>query len=253
MSNEPSKRGKTDLAVLEQIDKQLAAEAKSIKEQVSAGGGGPRLTINANGNWQTPDGAELGPSIRVIVLDFLTRHTWYPHPYQKGNPLPPGCFAVGKVLSQMAPDESAPEKQHDTCSGCPMNEWGSAATGNGKACTQRRELAVILEEQAEDLENAEIFVISLSPTQIKVFDGFARQCERILNGPPIKAVVSIEAVPVPGARYFGVSFVEIAKNENVADHFQLREEALALLDVLPDTTGYIPSSQKPGKAPAARR
>lgn len=249
MSNELSKKvAKTDLAT---IDAQLAAE--SIKEQVSAGGGGPRLSINSNGNWQTPDGAELGSSIRVIVIDFLTRHTWYPHPYQQGNPLPPGCFAVGKTLAKMAPPDNVPERQHETCAGCPMNEWGSAAVGNGKACTQRRELAVILEEQAEDLENAEIFVISLSPTQIKFFDGFARQCERILNGPPIKAVVTIEAVPVQGARYFSVAFNDIARNEYYADHFQLRDEALALLDVLPDTTGYVPSTQKPGKAPLARR
>lgn len=251
MSNETkslSRISKTDLAA---IDKQLATE--SIKEQVSAGGGGPRLTINANGSWQTPDGAELGPSIRVIVVDFLTRHTWYPHPYQKGNPLPPGCFAIGKVLSKMAPDTTSPEKQHDTCAGCPMNEWGSAAVGNGKACTQRRELAVILEEQAHDLDNAEIFVISLSPTQIKVFDGFVRQCDRIFNGPPIKAVVNIEAVPVAGARYFGVSFTDLAPNELYAEHFTLRDEALNLLEVLPDITGYVPSTQKPGKAPAARR
>lgn len=243
-------RTKTDLAL---IDKQLASESQSIKEMVAAGGGGPRLTINNNGNWQTPDGAEIGPSIRVVVLDFITRHTWYPHPYQKGNPLPPGCFAVGKNLGAMAPDDSSPERQHETCNGCPMNEWGSAAVGNGKACTQRREAAVILEEQANDIENAEIFVISFSPTQIKHFDGFVRQCERLLGGPPIKAVISIDAVPVPNARYFSVGFTDIAPNELYADHFQLRDEALGLLDVLPDTTGYVPSTQKPGKAPVARR
>lgn len=238
---------KTDLAT---IDAQLAME--SIKEQVSAGGGGPRLTINNNGSWQTPDGAELGPSIRGVVIDFVTRHTWYPHPFQKGNPLPPGCFAVGKTLANMAPDSSSPEMQHETCNGCPMNEWGSGQ-GNGKACTQRRELAFILEEQANDIENAEIFVISVSPSSNKYFDGFARQCERLLNGPPIKAVVTIEAQPVPNARYFSLAFGDLQPNELYAEHFQLRAEAMALLDVLPDTTGYVPSTDKPGKPMPARR
>lgn len=242
---------KTDLST---IDAQLAAESQSIKEQVSAGGGGPKLTIGNSGRWVTPDGLELSESIRVVVVDFITSHTWYPHPYQRGNPLPPGCFAVGKVIANMAPDSSSPEMQNPTCAGCPQNEWGSAASGNGKACTQKRRLAVILEEQFEDIENAEIFIVEITPSSIKHFDTFARQAEKLLNGPPIKATVLMTAEQVKDARYYAVTFSDIQPNENYAEHFQLRQEAMAMLDVLPDTTGYVRSDEKPGKpAPATAR
>lgn len=242
---------KTDLAT---IDQQLAAE--SIKEQVSAGGSGPKLTINNNGRWSTPDGAELDSTISVIVIDFVSKNTWYPHPYQAGNPLPPGCFAVGKVLANMAPAPESPEPQHDTCHGCAHDQWGSSATGKGKACKNAREIAVILEEQAQDLDNAEIFIISIPPTSIKFFDGFARTVDRVLSGPPIKAVVDLVATSVPNARYFSMQFDNIRANPDYADHFQLREEASLLLEALPDTSNYIPSTEKPSRpaaAPPARR
>lgn len=241
---------RTDLST---IDAQLAAE--SIKEQVSAGGSGPRLSINNNGRWSTPDGAELDSTISVIVIDFMSKNTWYPHPYQAGNPLPPGCFAIGKVLANMQPCPESPEPQHDTCAGCPHDQWGSSATGKGKACKNARELAVILEEQAGDLENAEIFIISIPPTSIKFFDGFARTTERVLSGPPIKAIVDISAVQKSGARYFEMQFDNIRANPDYADHFTLREEASVLLEATPDTSNYVPSDQKPTRpaAAAARR
>lgn len=233
-------------ADIAKIDEKLSAE--SIKQQVSSGASAPRLTINANGRWQTPDGAELDTSIRVVVVDFVSKNMWYPHPYQKGNPLPPNCMAVGKVLAEMAPHEDSPEPQHETCRGCPMDEWGSSATGAGKACKNTRELAVLLADQAQDLEEAEMFIISIPPTSIKHFDGFARQCERLLNGPPIKAVVNIEAVPVPGTRYFSMSFNGLEPNEQYPEHFMLRDEALALLEVMPDTSNFVPANQRPGPA-----
>jgi hypothetical protein len=253
MSKEKSvavRPAKTDLAT---IDQQLAAE--SIKDQVSAGGSGPRLSINTNGRWSTPDGAELDTTISVIVVDFVSKNTWYPHPYQAGNPLPPGCFAIGKVLANMQPCPESPEPQHDMCHGCAHDQWGSSATGKGKACKNSRELAVILEEQAADLDNAEIFIISVPPTSIKFFDGFARQVERVLGGPPIKAVVDITAMPVPGTRYSTMNFENVRANSDYADHFQLREEATAMLEAIPDVSNYVSSNQKPTRAaaPAARR
>lgn len=237
---------KTDLST---IDAQLAAE--SIKEQVSAGGSGPRLTINNNGVWSTADGAELESTISVVVIDFMSKNTWYPHPYQAGNPLPPGCFAIGKVLANMQPHPDSPEPQSDMCHGCPHDQWGSSATGKGKACKNARELAVILEEQADDLDNAEIFIISVPPTSIKFFDNFARSVERVLSGPPIKAIVDIKAVQKSGARYFEMQFDNIRANPAYADHFQLRGEATAMLEATPDTSNYVPSNQKPTRPAAA--
>lgn len=239
---------KTDLST---IDAQLAAE--SIKEQVSAGGGGPRLSINSNGRWATPDGAELEETISVVVIDFMSKNTWYPHQYMPGNPLPPGCFAIGKVLANMAPSPESPEIQHDTCAGCPHDQWGSSATGKGKACKNTRELAIILEEQMDDLDNAEIFIIQVPPTSIKFFDGFARTVDRVLNGPPIKAIVDITAVPVKGASYFTMAFDNVRANPAYAEHFQLRTEATPMLEALPDTSNYVPSNQKPTRPAAAGR
>jgi hypothetical protein len=230
---------RTDIAAIEQ---QLSAEAENIRQTISSGGA-PKISISRAGQFTGPDGLDMGTEIRGVVVEYISANRYYPHQFDPANPAPPVCFAFGKKLNEMAPAPEAPEPQADACTGCPMNEFGSK--GKGKACKNTRELAFILEEDLEAPE-PRLYLISVPPTAIKSFDAFANLCSRVLSGPPIKAVVSIKAVPQ--GTYTTMVFSDPDNNPNYAEHFGLRDEALALISQLPNMDNYVPSA--PARAAA---
>lgn len=233
---------RTDVAAL---DAKFANEAEQVKQMISAPGA-PKISINRAGNFQLPDSSELGNEIRVVVIDFITANRYYPGIYNAQNPTPPVCFAFGKVLADMAPSANSPEPQSDKCKGCPMDEFGSALTGRGKACKNTRELAVILEEDLE-ADEPNIYQISVPPTGIRSFDGFVAQCLRVVSGPPIKAIVTIKAVPQ--GTYTTLQFADADNNPEYAYHAQFMEMARELISKEPDLSNYVPSSQQKGARP----
>lgn len=243
-----------------EVDKQLSTEAQSIRQTISAGAV-PKITISRNGTFVGPDGLELGEEISGVIVDFVSANKFYPHAYNANNPLPPVCFAFGKVIADMKPDPSSPEMQDEVdehtgeglgCASCPRNQFGSALNGGkGKACKNTRELAFILEE---DLENpdATMYLISVPPTAIRSFDACANLIGRMWDGPPIKAIVKITARPQ--GQYTTMTFEAKAKNEQYPEHFQLRKEAEGLILQLPDLSNYVPSNkQPPAPAPTPAR
>lgn len=240
---------------VEEVDKALSTEAQSIRQTISAGAI-PKITISRNGTFVGPDGLELGEEISGVVIDYVSSNKYYPHAYNANNPLPPVCFAFGKVIAQMQPDEASPEPQggeEGDCHSCPLNQFGSALNGGkGKACKNTRELAFLLEE---DLENpdATMYLVSVPPTGIRSFDGFANMVARMFDGGPIKAVVKIKAVPQ--GQYTTMVFEPMSANAHYADHFGFREEAIGLITQPPDLTNYVPSNARPAApaAPAPRR
>lgn len=230
---------KTDMAL---VEGQLSNEAERIKALISTGGA-PRISIDRSGRFVGPDGLDLGAEIRGVVVDFIFKNQFYTSSYDPNNPVPPVCFAMAGIDEQpeMAPHESAPEPQADKCATCPHNQWGSR--GKGKACKNTYELAFILEEDL-DSDNPKLYQISVPPTGMKSFSAFANLCARVLNAPPIKALVTIRAVAQ--GTYTTMAFADPGNNEHYAEHLALREEARALISNPPDLSNYKPS--KPARA-----
>lgn len=97
----------------------------------------------------------VGNEMLVVVLDAIHENTYYADKFDGDVMLPPKCFAMGREEKNMEPHENVPmsddpgaedsffEMQAEWCDECPMAEWGSADTGRGKACSNRRRLAVI--------------------------------------------------------------------------------------------------------------
>lgn len=116
-----------------------------------------------SGTWLSAKGGQLaigeqtlpGAQAAVIVIDSVRENTFYGARYDAENPLPPLCYALARDLDVMFPhvdmqkDLSWFKPQHVRngqvmgCEGCPLNEWGSADQGRGKACQNRRRLTVI--------------------------------------------------------------------------------------------------------------
>lgn len=124
-----------------------AAAAASYVSQTRAPPQGDLLSIKG-GLFQLGEDV-LGDQLIVCVLQSIWENTYFQGKYVEGVPQAPTCYAYGRSAEEMAPHPSMAEHpdhfvpQSNDCATCPMNEWGSAETGRGKACQNRERLALI--------------------------------------------------------------------------------------------------------------
>lgn len=135
------------------ISQQWADQATQAIQEEPAGEG---LWVSTKGGILAIGDDEMpGNQMYVVILDHYRENTYFDAKYNPEVKLPPKCYAFGRGADadEMGPHESMKaslsweggyfEPQHDTCIGCPMNEWGTADTGRGKACQNRRRLILL--------------------------------------------------------------------------------------------------------------
>lgn len=245
--------GSTGGKSLTNIDAQLALEVDTLRDAIGQASGN-KIKLEPSGNFILPDGSNLGDEIQVVIVDFMSHNKFYVGPYNRDNPQPPVCYAMGKVLRDMAPEADSPEIQNDDCASCPMNQFGSGDNGRSKACKNTRIAAVLIVDPEDptgaDAPDAPLYTLEIPPTSIKAFDGAVSMCQRVLGGPPIKAVLTVTAKPV--GTYAVMSFIDPVPNPSYALHFQRREETVDMLTRKPDFSNYEAAPARGRKAPARR-
>jgi hypothetical protein len=102
-----------------------------------------------------PGTNEPASSLEVILVTSTAgvSKVYYAGNYVEGSDDPPTCFSHDGVK----PDRSVQEPQASMCAVCPMNDWGSKVTEQGKktkACADSKRLA-ILPAGGESLPEAE--------------------------------------------------------------------------------------------------
>jgi len=236
------------------VDDELAKEVASLKNAISQPSGN-RIKVESSGDFVLPDGMNLGNEIQVVVIDFVSRNTFYSAPYNSQNPAPPDCYAIGKDLGALAPEQDSPAIQADKCATCPLNQFGSGNNGKSKACKNTRELAVRIvdSENPEYDPSAPIYTLSLPPTAIRSFDGAVATVARSLAGPPLKAILTVTARNK--GTYAEIAFVDPVPNPDYAQDFARRGEVQDVLFRKPDFSAYQnqPPARGRAAAPAARR
>lgn len=136
---------------------------------------------------------ELGKSIEVSILGAMRENLYYEGGYDPSNPSPPVCFALGKKADELAPPEELKTKQADKCSECPMNVFGTAEQGRGKACKNQMRLAVLpWIEDAEELSKLEGARLRIPVTAIRPFAAYVNKLTKGLHMPLLAAVTRIE-------------------------------------------------------------
>lgn len=225
------------------IQEQLKAQAVTVVSQINPGGG-PKIRVTKTG-FELPDGSKA-TQLELVILDFITAHSFYDTPYDPKNPAPPACFARGRTPKDLAPSKNSPNIQADDCQNCPMNEFGSS--GNGKACTNNRVLAVLPPDADADTP---IWTLSVSPTALKAFDGYVAGVVRAFGMPPISVITTVGLNPATD--FPQLTFSNPVPNSNLDAHFGRQAEAVDLLMVEPDVSGYQPPSAKRGPAKKAVR
>jgi hypothetical protein len=227
-------------------DEELARQAQmaaSIEESVIVGGN----FVSTRGGRLSFNGGEVpGNKLNVIILDHILENHYYTGRFDPDTPQSPVCFAFGRTEVEMAPHEKATEPQAEACKGCPLNEFGSADTGKGKACKNIRRLALIPEDAIEDLEGVQVAYFKVPVTSVKAWAGYIQQLANVLRRPPFAVVTEISIVP-DAKTQFKVQFKLVSQIDD-GDHLAA---LLAKKNEMAETIAfpYAPPSEEEEKVP----
>jgi hypothetical protein len=156
----------------------------------------------------------------VIILDAVKENTYYDHKFDPNQAASPICYAFGRGDEPMAPhhtmqaDLSYFQPQASECSVCPKNEWGSADKGRGKACQNRRRLALIpagyyqpkrgtrdmdleLFDDEKHFKTADIAYLKLSVGSVKEWGKYVNQIAASIHRPPHGVITRLYVEPDP--------------------------------------------------------
>ena len=236
---------KTSSANIVSIMDALKAQALATQDKIAPGGGNV-IRVTQDKQFMLPDGTKTPGPLQLVIVDFISKNTFYEGAFDAKNITPPVCFSIGSNPLKMTPSANAPVAQCDTCNGCAMNAFGSA--GTGKACKNSRVLAVLPPDADE---NTPMWLLATSPTANKGFDGFVASTARVFQTPPIGVVTTVGFDA--NETYAKLTFTDPQPNVNIGDHFGRQAEAQAMLAIEPDVSKYeAPKPVVRGKAPARR-
>ncbi len=252
----PAKRGKSKALSTADLQSQLALlaikDGSRIKVAESA-------QISIKGKKFSYQGGDIGTEMEVVVLAFVAENRFYGETYDPDNPVPPICFAFEDEDGEMAPHEASIDPQCGSCDECPHNEWGSAATGDGKACSNRFRLLLIDADIGEDMDewdhmqDAEVAMLNMPSTSLNNWKKFVKDLQNKYNLPPFGVVTKMS---FDEDQDYPVLIFEVDKEYNVKDKSDAKTltallerraaEEGALVEPY-DTSGYEPRDKKKKK------
>jgi hypothetical protein len=198
----------------------------------------------------------------VIIVDALLENVFYEGEYDPDTPQGPKCFAFAKVEDELKPHPTvvdAGNDMHSQCAGCPMNDWGSADKGKGKACRNTRRLAIIPAgkfdgkkfEPIEDVDHyktAAIAFMKLPVTSIKGYSTFVKQIGNSLKRPPHGVITKVKVI-LDSKTQFKVTFEALTEvPDELMDTVMARhDEAAATIDFPYSPKDEEAEAKKPAK------
>lgn len=215
------KEEKLPVNVDDMIKKQLQAQKGQL-------GSLPSNKIGLkNKEFTLPNGQKSSGPLECIILDFVWFMVHYPGVYNSNNPQQPNCFAVGRENPEngaLAPHEDVKTPQGENCQTCPMNEWGSAPTGRGKACKNQRRLIIVPPDFDEDTDPMSIYV---SPGGLKYFDKYVSRLNGEQGVLPVQVITDISFDV--DQTYPLLQFAFNKRHTRVNDAWAMRERSQDLL------------------------
>lgn len=208
-----------DLVPLEQKWSSYAAEA--VQEEPPSAG----TFLSTRGGILSFDDEPLpGNQVAVIVLDSLRENTYFDEKFNPDSAQAPRCYAFGRGGDEMAPHISMADHldyfapQAETCSVCPHNAWGSADTGNGKACGERRRLTLLpagmyvprkgsrdfdleLFTDPHHFQTADTAFLKLPVTSVKAWAKYVTLLSAQYHRPPFGVVTRLSVEPDPKSQF----------------------------------------------------
>lgn len=208
-------------------DKAWAEKAREESERAPVSEG---RVITTSGATFRLGGEDIPGNVLIaVVLDYAYENTFFGVAYDPENKSPPKCFAISNTEKGLSPHESLAsheffeQQTEGACSSCPMNEFGSADTGKGKACKNRVRLALISAGHMEPIKGVrnayaptiyedephyrsdDITFLKVPPTSIKAWKKYVKDCEKNYQRPPHGLITRIDIVPGKDGG-FGLAF-----------------------------------------------
>jgi len=230
---------------------QLREDAKEEAERTPAGSGN-RIALRKNGQFSF-QGADIGDSIDVIIVDHVALKTYYDEDYDEDNPVPPVCFALKPSAKNIVPHADAPDKQAETCAECWANEWASGRR-RGKACADKNRLAVL---HADDLGDLVELVVPV--TSGAAFNKYVGGITKAADLPSYAVVTRLTMDDHADHQKLIFEFVEAANDDQLAASMNQRKAARDMcmepFDVTgrEEASGRKKSKKKKTKKKASRR
>jgi hypothetical protein len=226
------------------IEEQFKQKALALQKQIQSSGN----FISTKGKkFTTPDGVE-GKELRAVILAAAIRHEYYDQPFDKDNPSPPVCFAMGVDKDNMEPHETSIEMQieeGENCNVCPMFQWRSDPNGKGKACKQQRILALLPAESPQ----GDILLLKVSPTGLKRINSYFGKISAGL-GLPVRYTTLITMHEE--SDYPSLVFEMEGENKGWKDMWARVDEAEKVLEAVPQYTQAEETEERqPVKAASA--
>lgn len=219
-------------------EKEMEAQAAiAAAAQRASGGGGKFFSMKA-GQLSFDGNPMPGNRVAAIIIASTLENSYFDKPYTEGEKAAPVCFAFGTDESEMEPHTAVDndqyfERQNDVCAGCDKNQWGSARTGKGKACSNVQRLALIMAgtfsekgsgrnrevafdgliDDADHYEKAEIAFLKLPVMSVKNMAAYVKDLNATIKRPPHGVFTEIWLEPDARSQ-FVVKFEVIDKVPN---------------------------------------
>lgn len=212
---------------LQSLQEKIKAELAEVRKSVAPPSSN-RISTRSK-QFTLPDGTTNQGPLYAVILDHRNFNRYYSKPYDPQNPAAPDCFAIAKQFNDLSPSnhDSVTDPQATACDECPMNKFGSAPTGKGKACRNMVRLAIAA---ADADENAAVMTLEVPPSALKYWNKHVNDLE-VAGMLPVQVITEISfdekvAYPCP-------TFKVSRPHDNLELFWQLREKAQALLDQEP--------------------
>lgn len=191
---------------LVKIDQELAQYADQFADQEANTGGGQFFSLK-NGNLSFNDSPLPNDEMICVIMDSVLENTFYEGEYDPDDRQPPLCYAFGRDEDTMAPYKDVDNPECSACAECEQNQWGTAAKGRGKACKNRRRLAIIsagkisrggdyeIIDDPEHYEKGEIGYLGIPATSINSFGMYVKQVKGAMKLPPFAVITRVFITP----------------------------------------------------------
>lgn len=205
-------------------DEEMAKQAVAAKTMEDSTATGQFFSVRA-GQLSFNGAPVPGNRMGVVILDAVMENVFYEGEFNPDQPTSPTCYAFGRSLEELAPHEQVDDKQSDKCQGCPMNEFGTADKGRGKACRNTRRLALLpagtfkpngdfeLIADPKHYETAQAAFLKLPVTSVRGYSGFVKSASVVMHRPPHGIATCITVQPDP-KNQVAVTFEPLEKMPN---------------------------------------
>lgn len=240
MSTEIAETASTDIA---DIREQIANDIAKMRERVEAPSSNKIGLKNKQFSIPGKD-PQAGP-ITGVIIDFTTKHVLYRDSFNEQNPSPAICWAIGNNIKTLAPSPMASEPQSTDCASCPKNQYGTASNGKGKACQNRRVLAVL---PPDGNHETPLLTIEVSPGGLKNFDDYIWKLGSE-GKTPVTVVTEISMDP--SVSYSKLMFKEVGENPLLGEHYGRLQQARDLISIEP--SGEVEAAESTAVQAGTRR